>query len=224
LLRTFKAFKTIIMKKIVFLLCLLAGCTVSTDDTQMINNAPSTPLIIRKTTYWEETFNYRVDPYTEEIQAIGGLFLEARSDYLNLEQKTSPGEIEYIKCGYEIIVRDTIKYDSLHYKIRMKIKAEGEIPDFFDGQHLLEVYEGILVVDNKYIFATKLGALAVVPLIDKGIILNRNPFEYEMHSYELLENVAEKFHVLESQLKSWNPHIRNGYSKGTVIKIYWSTM
>ncbi len=210
------------MKRIIFLLCLLAGCTVSTEDTQMINNKPTAPLILPKSSFWEETFNYRVDPYSEEIQEIPGLFLEARSDYLNLEQKTSPGQIEYIKCGYSIIVRDTIRYDSSHYKVRMKIKAEGEIPDFFDNQHLIEIYEGVIVVDNKHIFTTKLGALSVVPLIDKGIILNRHPFEYELHSYETLEDVSEKFHVLESQLKSWNPHIRNGYTKGTVVKIYWT--
>lgn len=77
----------------------------------------------------------------------------------------------------------------------------------------------VLFVNNRLYCADKASAKAI-SLLDKGLILDK-PYFYEMKAMETMADVSKKFHVLEETLYKWNPHAKNGYAKGTLLKLYW---
>jgi hypothetical protein len=167
-------------------------------------------------------YDYILDPYHEFLSEVPPMKVYAREDQLLVEYKEVHKDVGSIPYVFDIKSVDTVHYRTERIqKIRYTVQDTKPVPAFMQKQYTFEVFNGFLVVDNKYIYCTNKSANKAVELIDKGIISERNPYIHTMSRMEPLDSVAKNFKTSQDMLLKWNPHLRYGYSIGSQVRIHW---
>ena len=172
-------------------------------------------------------YDYILDPYHEFLSEVPPMKVYAREDQLLVEYKEIQDDVGAIPYVFDIKSVDTIFYRdeaeliSLGRKIRYTVQDTKPVPAFMQKQYTFEVFDGFLVVDNKYIYCTNKSANKAIELIDKGIISERNPYVYTMQRMEPLDSVAKNFKTSQDMLLRWNPHLKYGHTVGSQVRIHW---
>ncbi len=167
-------------------------------------------------------YSYQLDPYHEFLEEIPPMLVYIQDGKLMVEQAISTKDIGGIPYAFNIIATDTIKYPGeKEKKVRYTVQDIEHVPTFMQKQYIFEMYDGFLVVDNKYIYCTYKSANKAIEFIDKGIISERNPYVYTIQRMETLDSIAKNFKTSEDMLLKWNPHLKYGYTIGSQVRIHW---
>lgn len=169
-----------------------------------------------------QSFEYKLDPYTEALDLIPTIYFEYSEDLITIEQRVGIGEIGSTPYDFLPLVSDTVFYDSTDYKLRFWVKEFNRLPDFMASQHMFELYKGFLVVDGKYIYCNYNSANKAIELMDKGIIGERFPYIHTVRKLETLAKIAKDLKTTPEMLTIWNPsEIKYGFGVGAKLKVHW---
>lgn len=167
-------------------------------------------------------YDYVLDPYHEFLDEVPPMKVYTREDQLVVEYKEVHKDVGSIPYVFDIKAIDTVRYKAENIKkIRYTVQDIKPVPAFMQKQYTFEMFDGFLVVDNKYIYCTNKSANKVIEYIDKGIISERNPYVYTMARMEPLDSVAKRFKTTQDMLLRWNPHLKYGHTVGSQVRIHW---
>lgn len=198
------------------LLALLCSCTPQpVDYSKFVIDAPSTSF--QDTTL---EFNYLFDPYILYAQETQQTFVDIKPDMITIEGKVEAG-VDVIIIKYKVISVDSVVYNEQNTKVRY-ILEQFNVPYLVKRNECIEIYNNsILVFDGNRVLCNKSNVGKVEDLIKNGILTDRNPYIYTISSMQTLKEIADKFKTTEKNIKTWNPHILNGYTSGVQIAIHW---
>lgn len=139
---------------------------------------------------------------------------------LYIETKTNVGDI--FESTYHIVSSDKIQLDST--QIERVFVENVEYDNIFEDRWIEFDFLGdeCLVVDRERIFFNSDNTTIpqLKDFISQGKILGISPYLYTMTEKDNLKTVAEKYNITESIILQWNPHLKWGYSTGTLLKLY----
>lgn len=212
-----------------FLVCtavLFLGACTDLDDTRDVQFKPlpeeEVVEFVETTVKQGQSFEYRLNPYTEELDLIPTIYFEYGKDLITIEQNVGAGEIGATPYDFLPMICDTVFYDSTDYKLRFWVEEINRLPDFMAPQYLFELYKGFLVVDGKYIYCNYASANKAIELMDRGIIGERFPYIHTVRKLESLAKIAKDLKTTPELLTIWNPsEVKYGFGVGTKLKVHW---